>query len=182
MPPTGTVKPPSSQAAGQEAVGWHQWCHCVSSEVSPAGAGHFQEQWEGHGVSELAGDVWGKASATERVGPHNMGEGGERSLQHVLAARMGHLHVWSLCLVLVDRWRCLRDTLQPLRAGAAPMATPRPLRQKMVKLCPGNDRENQPLTLHGARPSAAPATSNRPGESCVCLGIRYSYQDYLLIP
>lgn len=74
-PLQGLSNAPTSQAAGQEAIGWHQWCRCVSSEVSPAGVGRVQEQWEGHSVSELAGDVWEKASATERVGPHHMGEG-----------------------------------------------------------------------------------------------------------
>lgn len=52
--------------------------------MSPAGLGHVQEQWEGHSVSELAGDGWGKASATERLVPHNMREG-----EKVLAERSG---------------------------------------------------------------------------------------------
>lgn len=36
----GLANAPTSQAAGQEAVGWHQWCQRVTSEVSPAGAVH----------------------------------------------------------------------------------------------------------------------------------------------
>lgn len=70
------------------------------------------------------------------------------------------MHLWNLCLVLVDRWRYLRGTLQPPRAGAAQTATQRQLRQKMVKPHPGNNRETGPSTLHVARVSvASPATA-----------------------
>lgn len=33
-------------------------------------------------MSELAGDGWGKASATERLGPHNMREGEKVLAEH----------------------------------------------------------------------------------------------------
>lgn len=35
----GLANAPTSQAVGQGAVGWHQWCHRVTLEVSPAGGG-----------------------------------------------------------------------------------------------------------------------------------------------
>jgi len=55
-------------------------------------------------------------------------EWGKRQLWQVMAGGTGHMHLQSLCLVLVDRWRYPRGTLQPPRAGAARTATQRRLR------------------------------------------------------
>lgn len=82
------------------------------------------------------------------------------------------MHLQSLCLVLIDRWRYLKGTLQPLRAEAAQTVTQRQLRQKMVKPHPRNDGETEPPTLHVARVSVvsrplAPQTDLIQSEKCV---------------